>query len=407
VVKVPRRWTAALVAASVCGAAGCAPASPTQSEAVGQSLAESSTPSPTRASLAPESTPGLVDEIEIGRLDAELTDTILEFASDGASILFSSGMAVDAASNAAPDLWRVQAGSDEPPELLWRNPARDHSIVKVAGDLGMAAFAEIPLDGSRAWNLWLIPRHEEKAILLDAHPGDADVSSLVPSFSVQEQTVVWTAFDVGPDGPVSQLLMARAPGWEPTLLLERDAARRELWFPSLYGSRVAFSEVVYAPDRNSDRRRVYLLDLAAPGAAPLRLDHSDLATMPILVEGTVIWKEADPGFSMFNWGLLWRHDIGGPGPSRLDTTPVDYVDNPSAGSRFVAWWSADAFTFVVYDLLEDRPRIIERYTGDSQANVLRPHIAWDLLVWLYAEGETGDGFAEIRYAFLPPVRSPP
>jgi hypothetical protein len=343
----------------------------------------------------------------VGRLDPELTDTILEFASDGTSILFSSGLAEDAASNAAPDLWRIEAGSDQPPELLWRNPARDHSIVKLAGDLGMFAFVDIPLDGSRAWDLWLIPRHEEEAILLDTHPGDEEVSSLVPSFSVQEQTIAWTAFDIGPDGPVSQMLVARAPEWEPMLLLERPAAERELWFPSLHGTRVAFCEVVYSPDRTTDQRHVYLLDLAAPEAEPVRVDHSDLATMPILIEDTVIWKEADPGFSMFNWGLLWRHDIGGRGPVRLATAPVDYVDSPSAGSRFVAWSAADSFQFVVYDLLEDRPRVIERYTAAEQANVLRPHIAWDLLVWLYAEGETSDGYAELRYAFMPPVRSPP
>jgi hypothetical protein len=408
VVRTPGRWPSLVVAASVSWVAGCAPATQPPTSPPAPSLTTSAFPSPaTDPSPSPTGTSGLADEIVVGRLDPELTDTILEFASDGTSILFSSGLAEDAASNAAPDLWRIEAGSDQPPELLWRNPARDHSIVKLAGDLGMVAFVDIPLDGSRAWDLWLIPRHEEDAILLDTHPGPREVSGLVPSFSVQEQTIAWTAFDIGPEGPVSQLLLARAPEWEPTLLLERPAAERELWFPSLHGARVAFGEVVYSPDRTTDQRHVYLLDLGAPHAEPVRLDHSDLATMPILVEDTVIWKEADPGFSMFNWGLLWRHDIGGPGPMRLNTAPVDYVDTPSAGSRFVAWSAADSYQFVVYDLLEDRPRVIESYPAAEHANVLRPHIAWDLLVWLYAEGETADGYAEIRYAFLPPVRSLP
>ena len=402
-----RRWVVVVLATGVSAMAGCAPAAPTPS-AASSPLRPSAPAEPTELAVpSPSGTPGLVDELDVGRLDPGLTDTILEFASDGESILFSSGIAEDAGRRAAPDLWRVRAGSGEPPELLWRNPSRDHSIVRIAGDLGMVAFVDIPLDGSRAWDLWLIPRHEGEAILLDTHPGDAEVSGLVPSVSVQEQTVVWTAFDIGPDGPISQMLVARAPDWEPQVLLERDARRRELWFPSLHGSRVAFGEVLYAPDRRSDRRRVYLLDLGSPGVAPERLDGSDLATMPILVDDTVIWKEADPGFSMFNWGRLWHRDVNGAGPARLDTAPVDYVDNPSAGSRFVAWWSADAFSFAVYDLLEDRPRVIERYSAASQANVLRPHIAWDLLVWLYAEGETSEGLAEIRYAFLPPLRPPP
>ena len=403
------RWATVMLIASVVAAAGCESAtSPSPNALSSKGAVPSGLPSPSEpAEPAPSATPGLGGEIEVGHLDPELTDTILEFVSDGTSIVFSSGMAEDAGPRAAPDLWRVEAGLDEPPELLWRNPSRDHSIVKIAGDLGMVAFVDVPLDGSRAWDLWLIPRHEREAILLDTHPGDAEVSGLVPSLSVQEQTVVWTAFDLGPEGPVSQMLTASAPTWEPELLLERDAARRELWFPSLYGARVAFSEVIYAPDRSTDRRRIYVLDLGAPGAKPSRVDHSDRATMPLLADETVIWKEADPGFSMFNWGRLSRRDLGGAGSSLLDTAPVDYVNYPSAGSRFVAWWSADAFTFVVFDLLEDRPRVIEQYTAATQANVLRPHVAWDLLVWLYAEGETADGFAEIRYAFLPSRRALP
>ena len=344
--------------------------------------------------------------MEVGHLGPEITDSIFEFASDGESILFSSGLAEDAGRGASPDLWRYRVNADGAPGILWRNPNRDHAIVKIAGDLGSVAFVDIPLDGSRAWDLWLIPRNTDEPILLDTHPGDESVSSLVPSFSVAESTIAWTAFDIGPDGPVSQLLWARGPRWEPELLLERSAARAELWFPSLGTNRLVYSEVRYSDDRESDTRSVYVLPLDEPEAEPQRLDDSDRATMPLLIGDTVIWKEADPGFSMFNWGRLWRRDLGGPGPQRLDTDPVDYVNYPSAGSRFVAWWSADAFTFGVYDLVEDRPRVIETYAGASGANVLRPHIAWDLLAWLYVEGEGPGSRAELRYVVMPSVRAP-
>ena len=392
---------ATFVALCVVGVAGCLSATPPPTV---------ETPAATSAfasgSSSATATPGLGAEMEVGSLDPELTDSIFEFASDGESILFSSGFAEDAGRGASPDLWRYRVHSDDPPEVLWRNPNRDHAIVKIGGDLGTVAFVDIPRGGERAWKLWLIPRHEDDAILLDSHPGAADVSAFVPSFSIQESTIVWTAFDRGAGGPVSQLLWARAPDWEPAVLLERDAAGGELWFPSLSGSRVAFCEVVYSADRTTDTRTVYVLELGVPGADPERLSDSDLATMPILVGDTVIWKEADPGFSMFNWGKLWESEVAGPGPHRLDTAPLEYVNYPSAGSRFVAWWSADAFTFGVYDLLEDRTRVVERYTAASQANVLRPHIAWDLLVWLYVEGEGEDSDAELRYALMPPIRSP-
>jgi hypothetical protein len=392
-------WRRAVAAIGVLGVAGCASPTPSPSAAA-------VSPSPATELPLPSATPDLLGDMEVGRLDPELTDSILEFVSDGESVLFSSGVAEDAAKNAAPDLWRVDAFAHSPPELLWTNPQRDHDIVKIAGDLGTVAFVDIPRDGQRAWNLWLLPRHEEEAILLDSHPGDEVVSGFVPSFSIQESTIVWAAFDLGTDGPVSQLLLAEAPDWQPQLLLERPAERAELWFPSLSGSRVAFTEVVYARNRTTDERSVSVLELGVPGAEPHRVSHSGLATMPLLAGDTVIWKEADPGFSMFNWGRLWRLEIGKPGPRRLDTAPLEYVNYPSAGSRFVAWWSADAFTFGVYDLREDRPRVIEHYSAESGANVLRPHVAWDLLVWLYVEGEGPESVAEIRYAVMPPVRSP-
>jgi hypothetical protein len=405
-----RPWAVAL-AVGVVGVAGCAPVTPSPSAGSGSpspSPAQTAAPATTdpTPTLTPTPTLGLPAEMEFGRLDPEFTDTVHEFASDGESILFSSGFADDAGADASPDLWRLRVYAPEPePEPMWRNPERDHAIVKIAGDLGMVGFVDIPLDGSRAWNLWLIPRHEEEAILLDTHPGDEDVPSLVPSVNVQEQTIAWTAFDRGPDGPVSQLLWAHAPDWQPKLLLERRAEEAELWFPDLNGSSVVFCELTYSADRTTDDRAVHHLDIGSE-ADPVRLDHSDLATMPIFAGDSVIWKEADPGFSMFNWGRLWRSEIGGPGPSALDTGEVEYVNYPSAGSRFITWWSSDAFQFVVFDLLENRPRVIEQYTGASGANVLRPHIAWDLLVWLYVEGETSDGFAELRYAIMPPLRAP-
>src|SRR5690606_29164945 len=134
------------------------------------------------------------------------------------------------------------------------------------------------------------------------------VPSLVPSFSVGEERVVWTAFDRGRDRPVSQLLEASSPAWQPRVVLEVPAAESELWLPSISGSLVAFTEVRYAADRSSDERFVYLMDLANPEGRR-RLDSSGRATMPLIVPGAVLWKEADPGFNMFNWGRMYRFDL--------------------------------------------------------------------------------------------------
>lgn len=400
-----RRRAAILVALCVSGVAACV-ATPSPSASPGSDRSPSERPAHSSEepsiTASPPATPrtGLAAEIEVGHLDPTLTHPVLEFASDGHAILFSSGIAPDSGTEAAPDLWRFEPGIDTAPELIWRNPERDHSIVKLGGDRGITAFVEIPLTGERAWNLWLVPEPGSDAILLDTHPGDPDVSSLVPSFGVSEGVISWTAFDRGPTGPVSQLLYAEAPDWTPAVVLERPAAEGELWLPSLYGRTLVYSEVRYDEDRTSDVREVYLLQLGVPGE-PVRLDASGRATMPVISDETVLWKEADPGFNMFNWGRMFRYDLETAEVSPVSIWPQEYVNYPSAGGRFVAWWGADAFQFGVYDIVRDEARLLESYPDGSELNVLRPHVAGDLLVWLYVDSSAPDAYSELRYAFLP------
>lgn len=372
-------------------------APPVASASVAPSPTPSAQPSATTASGPQRVDLGL--ELDIGTLDGDAGNAVGEFASDGSSIIFASGIAPDVArADAAPDLWRLVPGPSAEPELVWRNPARDHTLAGLGGDAGAVAFVDMPMNGERAWTLWFIPRHETEARILDEHPGDADVPSLVPSFSVGEDRVVWTAFDRGPNGPVSQLLEASAPAWEPRVVLERPAAEAELWLPSLAGDMVAFTEVRYAPDRSSDERHVYLLHLRQPDTLR-RLDTTGLATMPLIVPGAVLWKEADPGFNMFNWGRMYRYDLATETVTSVDTSPQDFVNYPSAGSRFVAWRGADSFSLGVYDHLLDEARLIERSGNDT--SLLRPHLAWDLLAWMRVVGSGAGDRAELRYAFLP------
>lgn len=364
-------------------------------------LAPSAEPSasPTRAPAVGPRPVDLGLELDISTLGGDAGNAVGEFASDGWSIIFSSGFAPDVArDDVAPDVWRLTPGPSAEPELVWRNPARDHTIARIAGDAGALAFVDMPLTGERAWTFRFIPRHETEARILDEHPGDADVPSLVPSFGVGEDSVVWTAFDRGADGPVSQLLEASSPTWEPRVLLEMPAAEAELWLPSISGGLVTFTEVRYAPDRLSDERHVYLMDPRDPDGRR-RLDSSGRATMPLIVPGAVLWKEADEGFNMFNWGRMYRFDLETESVTRVDASPQDYVNYPSAGSRFVAWYGADSFALGVYDHLLDEPRVIERSGNDI--SLLRPHLAWDLLVWMRVVGSGADNRAELRYAFLP------
>ena len=398
-----------MIAASVLGAA-CAVPAPRPTTLL--PMAETPRPKLTVALRKPTPSPspftqsGLAAELAIGYLDVSNAGSIGEFASTGTAIVYSSNVAEDADPEATPDLWRVIPDSVEPgPDLLWRNPARDHVLTRITGDLDTIAFVDMPVTGEAAWDLWLLPRGGDP-ILLDSHPGDPAVSGLVPSIAVYEPAIAWTAFDLGPAGPVSQLLTASAPDWTPRVLEERQANESELWLPSLYGNTIVYTEVVYAPDRQSDERHVYLSDIADPAVEPRRLDTSGLATMPQIEGSVVVWKEADPGFNMFNWGRLMRYDLRTDELGPMHLGMHEYVNYPSLGSRFVAWWGSETSDFSLYDLGRGVTRSVERHPPDGSTAILRAHVAGDLVAWLAVDGEPNGGPAswQLRYATLPNIR---
>jgi hypothetical protein len=391
------------------GMAACSAAIPSASApAAGRpttpppSSAASATASAT-PSAAPSREPAgdLGREIEIQSLDPSWTEFMLEFASDGESILYSSGAMDGTDGEYAPDLWRYHPSTDQP-ELLWRNPRRDRSLVRLGGEFGTLAFVDMPLSGEIAWDFWLIPEIGEEPILLDSHPGPGTVPDFVPSFHVHQGQVAWTAFDFGADGrALSRLLYARAPDWTPVVVAERDASQSELWFPSVRDTQIAYCEVIYSADRSTDERHVYVVDAAHQEIPPRRLDTSGRATMPILlINGGVIWKEADPGFSMFNWGTLYRYDEETGEVARLPIRPQEYVNYPSAGARFVTAWGADTRAFGAYDLDLRAARLIDRFPRETSLSILRPHNTWDLVAWLEAE-IPGDDPGRVRFTFLP------
>jgi hypothetical protein len=406
-----RRWIGALGAGMLIVGAACAAPTPSVRPSAA-SVAPGAPPTPIPSAATPSGTatsspsaagsvrPGLGAELDVGTLDRERSRTIDVFASTGNAIVFSAAILPDAGPDSAPDLWRIRPEVGPEPELVWRNPARDHALVSIAGDLDTYAFVDMPTDGTRAWDLWVVPRDGEP-VLLDSHPGDEDVPSLVPSVAIYEPAIAWTAFDRGPSGPVSQLLTASAPDWKPRLLAERLAAEAELWLPALAGSRLAYTEVVYTADRSSDERHLYLGSLDGLEGAR-RLDASGLATMAVLTDDAVLWKEADPGFSMFNWGRMWRYDLATERVAPIDTRPQEYVNYPSGDGRWLTWWGAESNVLGVYDLGHDEPRVIERYPPDGNEYVMRPHAAGDLLAWMYVvQDRTGATAAELRYAWLP------
>lgn len=331
----------------------------------------------------------------------EQTGGVSAFATDGGAVYFGSGVA-DGTTEFAPDLWRVVPGYPNP-ELAWRNPDRERTIAVIAGDVGTVAFVDMDGTGERDWNLWLLPTPQAEPILLDSHPGDADVSGLVPSVAVSEHRVVWTSFDRGATGPVSQLLAATTPDWSPVVVAERDARVAELWLPALRGTELAYCELRYNADRTHDERHVFLTDLLVP-SEPRQLDASGRATMPVFVDGGIIWKETDPGFSMFNWGHLVFWDRSTETLRPIPSRQQPDVNYPSAGSRFVAVYGYDSALFQLYDVDRMRWRLIDRYDVVAGASAYRAVVGGSLLAWLETDPAVEAGsVALLRWAWLPPA----
>jgi hypothetical protein len=377
--------------------AACGPAIPTtpRSGDAARSPSASTGPvgSPTpSASTGPDlgQLGGLGRALTFGRVDGDFSSRVLEFASMGSAIVASAGDG----DGSAPDLYSILPRTGEP-TLLWRNPARDHSIVKMAGDVRTVAFVDMPVDGSTDWTLWLMPDEGEEPIVLDEFAGDLAVPSFVPSVSVYWPYVAWTAFDSGPDGIVSQLLVAEAPDWEPRIIAERPAAEAELWFPYVYGSSLLYTELVYVDDGLSDERSVWRTDVQ--GTDHERLDTTGRAVMPVMNLFGLLWKETEPGMHMLNWGMVEAYDADAGTSRPVTDTSTNF---PSAGERYATWWLVDTSRLEVYDTQGARTVEITRYERDDQ-RVMRPHVKGRLLVWMYVDESTEPSIHEIRYAFLP------
>jgi hypothetical protein len=404
-----RRCTAAFTALLVGGVVACTAATPSppsagaSSSSIAPSTASSFTSSPTASPSARSFRPSPNHlDLEIGQLDSEWVWPMLDFGSDSYAIIYSSGVLDGPVGDGAPDLWRYVPGQPEP-ELLWRNPERDRQLAKVAGDTDVWAFAEISSLGERWWKLWLLTEPGGEPILLDSHAGDEDIPSLVPSFDVDAGRVAWTSFGRGSSrGAVTRLWIAEAPEWEPRVLAQADASERAYWLPSLRSHQMAYVDVTIGADPAEDVRHVMLLDLGPDAPAAVQLDTSGNATMPVLTDDGVIWKEPDAGFAMFNWGRLFRYSFATGDITTLRIGPQEYVNYPSGGGRFVAMWGADSFTFAVHDLERGASRTIVSYDNGIDS-IMRPHLAGDLLVWLHSQDDglaTGPP-APLEYAWLP------
>jgi hypothetical protein len=308
---------------------------------------------------------------------------VLYVTTDGESIIYSGAAPRLIAPSSGPNLYR--AAPNQAPTLLYAGPRSDSDLLPVAASHGWLAFAEhnVARFGRGAWILWLLPPGASDPIELDRTPPRN--GSPFPLVAIDERHVVWQGIALGPDVRRAELIELSLPDLQRRVLLSDDPARLQWWDPALDGDRLVYTEVDYVHGDPSSpthpaELHAMLMDLADPGARPVRLDASGRAAEPAIVGDTVVWKEAD---DVFNYGTLAIHSLATGATRMVSTAPQPGIKTPSIGNRYVAFWGIDDTAFFLYDLKRAQVVPVFRLAPDSPVGgAFRVEVAGDLLVWV-------------------------
>lgn len=359
---------------------------------VSQTMAPEATAS---VSIAPE--PGPVS-FDIQTIDPQYTTPLLETATDGTSIIWSSGAQIGPNAAYAPDLYYYTPGGPEP-RVVFESANRDANLIPIKASHSQFAFAEsLPAEGglSLTWRAWHMAGPDSEPVLIDEADGPGAAAGPIPFFDIDNTRVVWTAFHGADPEQESQILLREHESGETMVLRSASAAEEQFWFVDLDADRLVYGTVEF-PSSGPEERHVYLLDLGDPTARPQRLDESGLAAMPQIAGDVVVWKETDPEFHLLNAGTLVTYSL-----ASEEIQPVDFgtpgLNYPSLGDRFVAAWIQDATVFNVYDLRAAQPVEVLRFPRIGDEAVVRPTIAGSLLVFSHVPADAGA--LELQWALI-------
>ncbi len=324
-------------------------------------------PRPSRRGTVARAVGELGREIEIGSLDPAWTAATLEVASDGESVIFSSGVADGPGAEGAPDLWRYRPGAVAP-ELLWRNPRRDRALARIGGEFGTVGIRR-HRDPRRARVGPVAPPRRRCGTHPPRHaPGRR--GRLEPGAELRRSPGTDRVDGVRPraERPGLTAAVRKRPGVGARAHrgTRRQPGRALAAVASGHGGRVLRGDLLGGP---GERRAARVRDERPHPRGPTAYVSTNPAgprCRCYCSTGGVVWKEAEPGFSMFNWGRLFRFDEALGEVRPLPIRPQEFVNYPSAGTRFVAAWGADSTAFGVYDLDLKTARLIDRYPSDGE-----------------------------------------
>jgi hypothetical protein len=252
-----------------------------------------------------------------------------------------------------------------------------------------------PAYGTGGWRIWFLSGPGEVPVELDR--GRAKGAGFAPTMAMDDERIVWAGFDEPASGAASRLAMAPIENLAAVTTL-RDVPIREglIWYPTLNGDELWYGIIRADFDLTGvgDEYHVETLDLANPGASPLRFPGTANDFNPAVNDSYVVWKTNDPGDAALNWGTLHVQDRRS---DAVATIPVANGNRPSIGDRYVAFEEISHRRLVVYDPVTGD--LLDLAPGSAQPAV--SYGGQSLSGRLLTFYRQGGGALQIGWAILP------
>ena len=293
---------------------------------------------PTVATSAdlPTSTPAPSSptEFALEQLDRAFP-TVTALTSTGDHLYWASGASI----------WRFTPGETDP-RRVYENPAEGALIWDVAATDDGFAFSELLESPAGTWRVAFVDREEATPLELDRGVAEGGAP---PTLAIDDRRIAWAGFDESTGAPRSFLrVVERSNPDAATTLLDLDIEDGLLWYPQL--DRDALWYGIIEPDLEGtdagDGISLETIDLTNPSAGPARFDGDGNAFSPAVAVDQVVWKSVEPGLAALTWGEL--HVLDRQSNERVPI--ADQANNPSIGSRFVAFEEISRRKLLLYDL---------------------------------------------------------
>ncbi len=366
--------------------AGCAVAP------LGSATSIGPTPPPIGATPAasPSALAGL-EGLEFHAIDARFVPEDALVSADG-QILWSG------AADRAVGIWRFVPG-DGDPQLLFQSSHPDAHIPAIAASAAGYAFIELSAGayGEGGWRLWFLSSSGAAPVEVDR--GRSPNAGVAPTIALDDRRLAWASFDEPAGGPRSRLRVASIADLQTvTTILDAPIEERLLWYPALSGAELWYGTIKadFVGTRDPEFHLEHV-DLTNPGAAPVRFAGIGLDFNAVLSERYLAWKTNEQGDSALNWGTLHVLDRGS---GDVAEVPIEHVNRPSLGDRFVAFDEISHVRLAVFDLETAKLVELGGQLGDEKVSFGGASLSGSLLTFS-TQAADGTGVPRIRWAMLP------